>query len=53
MNPTKVHHADKPLIDENWSEVILTPGKIYIAGKLWVKEGRKERFPKVMNNLIR
>ena len=39
MNPTEVHQElpGKPLGDENWSEVMLTPGKIDIAS--W-KAGR-------------
>ena len=32
--------------------LILTPGEIERAGKLWVKQAQKERFPEEMKDLI-
>ena len=34
------------------SGLILTPGEIERAGKLWVKQTREERFPEEMKDLI-
>ena len=34
------------------SRLILTPGEIERAGKLWVKQTREERFPEEMKDLI-
>ena len=34
------------------SGLILTPGEIERAGKLWVKQAQEERFPEEMKDLI-
>ena len=48
----RVKKQGKPLGVATRSRLILTPGEIERAGKLWVKQATEERLPEEMKDLI-
>ena len=48
----RVKKQGKPLGVVTRGGLILTPGEIERAGKLWVKQAQEERFPEEMKDLI-
>ena len=48
----RVKKQGKPLGVVTRSGLILTPGEIERAGKLWVKQAQEERFPEEMKDSI-